>query len=299
MKRGKLLLMSLLAVVMLSSTAYAGQWKQDSTGWWYQNDDGSYPVSEWKQIDGKWYYFHSDGMMAYNTWVDDCYLGNDGAMYVNTTTPDGQTVDGNGKKIPLHSVSNISYTSDSITNALTIRDWIYDVGFGSTYHIFEITNNSPYTLNIGINEIAKDSNGSEIGADSTEGIDIPSGQTVFINNYFSNVDGIKNFDTTIQTKQEQYYIPVIQNVSVEVTDLGNKVLVKATNNGTESVEFVEATAVFFNGNQVVDYDSTYLVDNDYELKPGASISEQLDYYNFDDIQYDSVRVHLTGRKSVW
>ena len=24
-------------------TAYAGQWQQDSTGWWYEEDDGSYP----------------------------------------------------------------------------------------------------------------------------------------------------------------------------------------------------------------------------------------------------------------
>ena len=38
-----------------------GTWKKDSKGWWYQNEDGTYPKSQWKQIDGKWYYFDRNG----------------------------------------------------------------------------------------------------------------------------------------------------------------------------------------------------------------------------------------------
>lgn len=41
-------------------------WIQDSTGWWYQYSDGSYPVSSWRKIDGSWYYFNSNGY-----WVDN------------------------------------------------------------------------------------------------------------------------------------------------------------------------------------------------------------------------------------
>ena len=54
-------------------------WKQDSTGWWYQNADGSYPKSTWQLIDGKYYYFNEAGYML-----------------ANTTTPDGYQVDGSG-----------------------------------------------------------------------------------------------------------------------------------------------------------------------------------------------------------
>ena len=32
----------LLATVALSMSAFAGQWRQDDTGWWYQNEDGTY-----------------------------------------------------------------------------------------------------------------------------------------------------------------------------------------------------------------------------------------------------------------
>ena len=59
--------------------AFAGQWKSDFKGWWYQNDDGSYPNNGWEEIDGSYYYFQSDGYAL-----------------MSTTTPDGYTVDADG-----------------------------------------------------------------------------------------------------------------------------------------------------------------------------------------------------------
>lgn len=69
----------LLATVALSMSAFAGQWKQDDTGWWYQNEDGTYVKSEWSWIDGRCYYFNEDGYCLQNT-----------------QTPDGYSVDGQG-----------------------------------------------------------------------------------------------------------------------------------------------------------------------------------------------------------
>lgn len=66
--------------VMTSMTAFAGQWKQDSKGWWYQEDNGSYPVSKWREVGGKQYYFGVDGYMLSNTTTPDGYkVGADGA----------------------------------------------------------------------------------------------------------------------------------------------------------------------------------------------------------------------------
>lgn len=31
-----------LMSLALSIPVFAGEWKQDETGWWYQNEDGSY-----------------------------------------------------------------------------------------------------------------------------------------------------------------------------------------------------------------------------------------------------------------
>ena len=48
MRKRVLVLAALALSSMMSISAYAGEWKQDNTGWWYQNDDGSYPANTWQ-----------------------------------------------------------------------------------------------------------------------------------------------------------------------------------------------------------------------------------------------------------
>ena len=110
-----------------------GQWVQDEKGWWYKRPDGSYPKNSWgyESYNGKsyWYYFLDSGYMA-TGWVEvngskyylfpnsdgwkgrmltgwqwiegNCYYldaqgQNEGSLYRNTTTPDGFTVDSEGR----------------------------------------------------------------------------------------------------------------------------------------------------------------------------------------------------------
>ena len=110
-----------------------GQWVQDEKGWWYKSADGSYPKNSWgyEAYNGKsyWYYFLDSGYMATGwvevngskyylfpnsdgwkgrmltgwQWIDgNCYYlepqgQNEGALYRNTTTPDGYAVDAEGR----------------------------------------------------------------------------------------------------------------------------------------------------------------------------------------------------------
>lgn len=63
-----------------SATTVTEGWKQDGTGWWYQNADGSYPVNQWREVNGKQYYFGADGYMLADTTTPDGYsVGADGA----------------------------------------------------------------------------------------------------------------------------------------------------------------------------------------------------------------------------
>ena len=77
--------------------ANEAQWKRNDKGWWYEEADGSYPTNAWKLIKDKWYYFDGIGYMVENRWIGNYYLGADGAMLVNTSTPDGYYVDATGK----------------------------------------------------------------------------------------------------------------------------------------------------------------------------------------------------------
>lgn len=63
------------------NTALTYSWASDETGWWVQCSDGSYLVNQWycSPESGLWY-----------------YMGADGYMMTNATTPDGCVVDANG-----------------------------------------------------------------------------------------------------------------------------------------------------------------------------------------------------------
>lgn len=44
-------------------------WKKNTTGWWYEYTDGSYPKNQFKKIGDVWYYFDGSGYMYSNRWL--------------------------------------------------------------------------------------------------------------------------------------------------------------------------------------------------------------------------------------
>lgn len=97
-------------------------WTQDAVGWIYYKADSARAANEWLTLDGyeywfdgtgymatgwrhftngDWYYFAPEsGHMVFSEWVQDggawYYLGSNGVLLTNTTTPDGKKVDENG-----------------------------------------------------------------------------------------------------------------------------------------------------------------------------------------------------------
>lgn len=71
--------------ISISSTAFAAGWKKDGIGWWWQNDNGTYPSNTWQWIDG-----NADG-------TAECYYFNEyGYCLMNAQTPDGHAVNADG-----------------------------------------------------------------------------------------------------------------------------------------------------------------------------------------------------------
>ena len=52
-----------LAFSMIPATVQAAGWKQNKNGYWWQENDYSYPKNQWKTIYGKQYHFNSGGYM--------------------------------------------------------------------------------------------------------------------------------------------------------------------------------------------------------------------------------------------
>ncbi|MCD8122838.1 MAG: serine hydrolase [Clostridiales bacterium] len=104
------------------STDASWGWRKDTVGWYYIKPDGTLAEGEWLTIDGyeywfdsnsymatgwrnftngSWYYFSPEsGRAVTSSWIYDggCwyYLGEDGVLLTDTTTPDGYQVDENG-----------------------------------------------------------------------------------------------------------------------------------------------------------------------------------------------------------
>lgn len=60
---------------------YTVGWNEDSTGWWYMNNDGTYPHDCWKTIDGVQYYFNENGYMASDEYIKSNNYKNDKNLY--------------------------------------------------------------------------------------------------------------------------------------------------------------------------------------------------------------------------
>lgn len=100
-KRALALLMVAMLTVGTGMTVMASQWQQNATGWWYQNDDGTWPANGWQWIDG-----NGDG-------VAECYyFDGNGYMLSNTTTPDGYQVNIDGA----WTVNGVVQTQGAVTN---------------------------------------------------------------------------------------------------------------------------------------------------------------------------------------
>lgn len=92
MKKWRLAASFALVSIMMGTTGFAGQWISDARGWWYSNDNGTWPAGTWQWIDGngdniaECYYFDANGYMLANANTPDSYAVNaDGAWVLNGT----------------------------------------------------------------------------------------------------------------------------------------------------------------------------------------------------------------------
>ena len=99
-----------------------------------------------------------------------------------------------------------------------------------------------------------------------------SGREVCLLHYFDRITDVAEFEYTLSAKEETFYKPVLSDLSIEQSITDDKVVLITTNNGDNAAKFVEAYALFFSGEDLVYYGSTYITDDDSEIKPGATIS---------------------------
>lgn len=114
-KRFLTMMMAMLMVGSMSITSLAAGWQQNENGKWWQNNDGSWPANSWQWLDG-----NNDG-------VAECYyFDGNGYCLLNTKTPDGYTVDGNGAWVVNGAVQTQAAAGNTGTTQTTVASGNYD-----------------------------------------------------------------------------------------------------------------------------------------------------------------------------
>ena len=173
--------------------------------------------------------------------------------------------------------------------------------FDVTYHYIVVQSTQKAPLEVTANTVATNAEGTKVGAATGELDVIRPGHQELITEMFDNTTDAVQFQTTFSTSKS-FYEDAAASVTVDAQPLDDKVVVTLTNAGTIPAEFCFATVLFFRDGQVVGHGEQYFVDGEEELKPGASLSGQFDFYDEtktdwmqEDAPYDSYQVFTEGR----
>lgn len=173
-----------------------------------------------------------------------------------------------------------------------IREYTYSDGFWYTYHFVVVKNISNVPLSIDTSTLAYADDGSLISVGNGSVIIIEPNCTTIYYEAFETTKNIARYETTREIEQETYYKYGTKNLSYTQTKIENGEIIQVTNNGTEPIEFVEGYLLYFKNGNIVGWSSNFFTDNDYEIKPGKTISQQYSIYE----DYDTTELYLTGRR---
>lgn len=204
-------------------------------------------------------------------------------------TSDKTNNDGTGGKISVNNETNSKFNENEVKKQLEVKTYSYNNDYWN-YGFVEIKNNSEYDLTITVNVKFYDASGNLIGADDSTQYAFQQGtKTLF---YFDPDEEFTSIEYSCSVKEEENYECAVKDLSYESVTAKDKEIISVTNNGTEIAEDVEGYILFFNGDKVVDFEWEYFTDDDYELKPEATITKEMEC----DAKYDSYEFYLTGRR---
>ena len=115
--------------ISASVTVFAGEWRQNDAGWWYDFGDAAYAKDGWHWVDGKCYYFTPDGYCLQNTTTPDGYTVDasgawtiDGVVQVQDSGAGSQAVNGGA----VYQVGNFIYTMPADYVLMGLDDFVWN-----------------------------------------------------------------------------------------------------------------------------------------------------------------------------
>lgn len=160
------------------------------------------------------------------------------------------------------------------------------------YRFLVVKNNSDATVEISTSSLAygKEENIISVGSASVEAIG--AGCVSVLRESYDTEEEIEYCETEWSIKKDEYYKSVVQDLSVTQSKIDGGIILQIKNNGEKTASWVKATVLFLHEGKLVDYEESYCIDSDYEIKSGKTASKQINTRK----DYDEVKVYLHGRR---
>lgn len=152
-----------------------------------------------------------------------------------------------------------------------------------------VKNNSSMDCKLNVDVSFKDADGNLLGVkeDTVEAFG-KNGEICLV---FDNEEKFTSYEYEYSVDEIEYYEAINADLVCEAVPAKDKLIVSATNNGTKTANWVTATALFLQGEQIVGYSWSFVGDDDNEIKPGNKETDEILF--FDD--FDNVKVFLSGK----
>lgn len=204
----------------------------------------------------------------------------------NNNTPTNDETDSSTTEKPSNTGS---FDAASIVEQLKVTEHCRET-YGHYFPVLIIENPTSYNLSLSVDIKFYDKSGKLVGAKSDEVNAFEKGTKTIMQ--FSVDEKFDRMEYEFTVEEEDYYNCVISSLKIESVAAKDKEIVSVTNTGTQAAEFVEGVALFFKDGKLIGTDWTYFTDDDSELKPGKTITEELTSYGE---EYDAVEFYFTGR----
>lgn len=278
-KRYKILAAALAMTFSMSITSFAGTWKQEAKGWWYQNEDGTYPQSGWQWIDG-----NGDGV------AESYYFDENGYLLTNTTTPDGYTVNDGGAWV-VDGVVQEKQMGPGSDGGESVTDGrrLYQEATRKSSQLSSMAATSKISMTMAMG-------GETIPADINMDLkfkDMNQSSMKYLATINMNMMGM-NINGTMFYTDGYYYIDMMgqkQKVPMDLAGITNQVNsnmnVMGDNNITDSMQNM-TVADDGNGNKVISYTMDMSGFNSYIMSLYNQMGLSIDSVNFRNLKGKSV-----------
>ncbi len=178
--------------------------------------------------------------------------------------------------------------NNKVSDGIKVEAIPYSDDYGSTLYLL-MTNDTPSDCELSIN--VSFFLGDKIVGATNGTVDAVAKGTTVCEDFYCD-EAYDNYEYRVVASHIDYYVPVDQDLALDVSILTNKVVVSLTNNGKIPARNVWYDVFFYKDGQVVSHNYNFCGDDDSEIKPGETERSECSFYGGEG--FDDAKVYFHG-----